>query len=225
MVAIRQALRADRRGCGRWLCAFGVLLLALVTALPAAAVVRDPVTASAEDLARIERYLNSLRTLRADFLQIGPDGATATGTFYYARPDKMRLDYDPPSELLIIANDWKLVYQDRRLEQISQLFTSQTPLGFLLDDEIRLRDGEVTVTSLERRGGEVQVTLVQTDEPAEGSITLAFAEQPFELRRWTIVDAQGYATHIVLEDIETGVALDEELFIFRNPRFYPELRR
>lgn len=224
MVAIRQDPRADRR-CGRWLCAFGVLLLALVTALPAAAVVRDPATASGEDLARIEDYLNSLRTLRADFLQIGPDGATATGTFYYDRPDKMRLDYEPPSELLIIANGWKLVYQDRRLEQTSQLFTSQTPLGFLLEDEIDLSDGQVTVTSLNRRAGEIQVTLVQTDEPAEGSITLAFAEQPFELRRWTIVDAQGYATHIVLEDVETGVPLDQELFIYRDPRFYPELRR
>ena len=51
----------------------------------------------------------------------------------------MRLDYDPPSELLIIANGWKLVYQDRRLKQVSQLFTSQTPLGFLLEDEIRLQ--------------------------------------------------------------------------------------
>ena len=217
--------RAGRRGRGRWLHALGALLLTALTALPAAAVVRDPASASREDLARIENYLNRLRTLRADFLQINPDGATATGTFYYDRPDKMRLDYDPPSELLIIANDWKLVYQDRRLEQITQLFTSQTPLGFLLADDIDLSDGEVTVTSLDRRGGEVQVTLVQTDEAAEGSITLAFAEEPLELRRWTIVDAQGYATHVVLEEVETGVPLDEELFIFRNPRFYPELRR
>jgi outer membrane lipoprotein-sorting protein len=205
--------------------ALGALLLAAFTALPAAALVRDPATADAEDLARIEGYLNGLSTLRAGFVQINPDGATASGTFYFARPDKMRLDYDPPSELLIIANGWKLVYQDRRLEQISQLFTSQTPLGFLLADDIRLRGGDVTVTSLDRRGGEVQIAVVQTDEPAEGSITLAFAEQPFELRRWTIVDAQGYATHVVLEDVETGGALDEELFIFRDPKFYPELRR
>ena len=224
-MTLRHEPRAGRREAGGFLCVLGALLLTVLAALPAAAVVRDPTTGNAEDLARIEDYLNGLRTLRADFLQINPDGATATGTFYYDRPDKMRLDYDPPSELLIIANDWKLVYQDRRLEQITQLFTSQTPLGFLLADDIDLSDGEVTVTSLDRRGGEVQVTLVQTDEPAEGSITLAFAEEPLELRRWTIVDAQGYATHVVLEEVETGVPLDEELFIFRNPRFYPELRR
>jgi outer membrane lipoprotein-sorting protein len=190
---------------------------------PAAAALRDPVTARFEDVARIETYLNALRSLRADFVQINPDGGTATGKLYYERPDKMRLDYDRPSRLLIIAKGWRLVYHDRRLKQVSQLFTSSTPLGFLLEDEIRL-DGKVTVTALERRGGELRVTLAQTDEPAQGSITLAFAEQPFELRRWTVVDPQGYGTHVVLEQLETDVRLDDELFVFRNPDFYPEER-
>ena len=191
---------------------------------PADAAIRAADTARSEDVARIESYFNGLRSLRADFVQINPDGGTATGKLYYDRPDKMRLDYDPPSRILIIANGWKLVYQDRRLDQVSQLFTSSTPLGFLLEDEVRL-SGDVTLTDLKRRAGELSVTLVQTDEPAQGSITLVFAVQPFELRRWTVVDAQGYATHIVLERIETDVPLDRELFVYRNPDFYPEERR
>jgi outer membrane lipoprotein-sorting protein len=218
-------VRRSRPPLRRCAAALGALLLVLAAALPAAAVVRDPATANAEDLARIEGYFNRLQTLRAKFVQINPDGSTATGTLYFDRPDKMRLDYDPPSELLIIANGWKLVYQDRRLKQISQLFTSSTPLGFLLEDQIRLQGGDVTVTSLTRRAGEIQVAVVQSDQPAEGSITLAFAEQPFELRRWTIIDAQGYATHVVLEGLETDVKLDQELFIFRDPKFYPEARQ
>jgi len=199
------------------------LVVGCLAGLPATAAIRDPVSAPAADVARIEGYLNGLRSIRADFVQINPDGGTASGKLYYERPDKMRLDYDPPSRLLIIANGWKLVYQDRRLEQVSQLLTSSTPLGFLLEDKIRL-DGAVTLTDLKRRAGELSVTLVQTDEPAQGSITLVFAEEPFELRRWTVIDPQGYATHVVLERIETGVALDDELFVFRNPKFYPEER-
>ena len=182
---------------------------------PADAAIRAADTARSEDVARIESYLNGLRSLRADFVQINPDGGTATGKLYYERPDKMRLDYDPPSRLLLVANGLTLIYQDRRLKQVSRLFTSQTPLGFLLKDEIRLA-GDVTVTVLERRGGELRVTLVQTDEPTQGSITLAFAEQPFELRRWTVIDPQGYATHVVLERLETDVRLDAELFVLRN---------
>jgi outer membrane lipoprotein-sorting protein len=79
----------------------------------------------------------------------------------------------------------------------------------------------VTVTDLEEEGGELRVTLVQTEEPDQGSITLVFAEQPMELRRWTVVDAQGLPTHVLLGDVETGVALDDELFVFHNPKFDP----
>jgi outer membrane lipoprotein-sorting protein len=176
-----------------------------------------------EPLARIEAYLNGIDTLRSSFVQINPDGGQVTGELYYERPDKMRLEYDPPSRVLIIADEWEVVYHDRRLKQVSHMLTGSTPLGFLLEEEIKL-SGDVTVTDLEEGDGELRVTLVQTEEPDQGSITLVFAEQPMELRRWTVVDAQGLPTHVVLDGIETGVALDDELFVFRNPRFDPRGR-
>ena len=182
-----------------------------------------PSATHAGDIARVEDYLNDLTTLKADFVQINPDGGTVTGELYYQRPDKMRLDYDPPSEILIISDGWWVIYYDRQLEQVSHLSIGSTPLGFLLSDEIRL-SGDVTVTGIERSAGELHVTLVQSDEPNQGSIQLSFAEDPLELRRWTVVDAQGQATHVVLERPETGLALERELFRFRNPQFYPGAR-
>jgi outer membrane lipoprotein-sorting protein len=180
-------------------------------------------SAHVADLARIEAYLNDLGTLRSDFVQINPDGAKVTGELYYQRPDKMRLDYDPPSDILIISDGWWVIYYDRKLEQVSHLTKGSTPLGFLLSDRIRL-SGEVTVTDVARENGELKVTLIQTDEPNQGSIQLAFAEDPLELRRWTVRDAQGQATYVVLDALETGVPLDKELFRFRNPKFYPDAR-
>jgi outer membrane lipoprotein-sorting protein len=180
-----------------------------------------PSAAHAGDLARVEDYLNELTTFKADFVQINPDGGTVTGELYYQRPDKMRLDYDPPSDILIISDGWWVIYYDRRLEQVSHLSIGSTPLGFLLSDEIRL-SGDVTVTDVQRSAGELQITLVQTEEPNQGSIQLSFAENPLELRRWTVLDAQGLATHVVLERPETGLSLDRELFRFRNPQFYPD---
>jgi outer membrane lipoprotein-sorting protein len=202
------------------------LLAVLLCGLPgpAGAAVRYAAAANAADVARIEAYLNGLRSLRAKFVQINPDGSTVTGKLYYERPDKMRLDYDPPSKLLIVANGWDVAYQDGKLKQVNHVFTKQTPLGFLLSKHIRL-SGDVTITNLEHRGGEIQVTLVQTDEPNQGSIMLAFAEQPLELRHWTVIDPQGYATRLLLEQVEIDVALDDDLFVFRDPQFYPELRR
>jgi outer membrane lipoprotein-sorting protein len=179
--------------------------------------------AQAGDVSRIEAYLNDLTTLRSGFVQINPDGGMVTGELYYERPDKMRLDYDPPSEILIVSDGWQIVYYDRKLEQVSYLFPSSTPLGFLLSDKIRL-SGDVTVTDLAREAGELRVTLVQTDEPNQGSIQLAFAESPMELRRWTVIDAEGQATNIVLNGLQTGVPLDGGLFRFHNPKFYPGAR-
>jgi outer membrane lipoprotein-sorting protein len=156
-------------------------------------------------------------------VQTNPDGGTVTGEFYYQRPDKMRLDYDPPSPILIISDGWWLIYYDRKLEQVSHLSIGSTPLGFLLSDDIRL-SGEVTVTDVARADGELKVTLIQTEEPNQGSVQLAFAEEPLELRRWTVVDAQGQATDVVLGTLETGMPFDRELFRFRNPQFHPGAR-
>ena len=45
------------------------------------------------DLARIETYLDSLRTLKAHFLQVAPNGATSQGTAWLDRPGRMRFQY------------------------------------------------------------------------------------------------------------------------------------
>jgi len=215
-----------RRGRGRAVSALrqialGLALAWLLGAQPGVAAL--PSATQAGDLARVEDYLNNLTTLKADFVQINPDGRTVTGELYYQRPDKMRLDYDPPSDILIISDGWWVIYYDRRLDQVSHLRKGSTPLGFLLADEVRL-SGAVTVTDVQRAAGELHITLVQTEEPDQGSIQLSFAENPLELRRWTVIDPQGLATHVVLESPETGVSLDRELFRFRNPQFYPGAR-
>lgn len=213
------------RGKGRraalWRIASLLGLAWMLAAQPGAAAL--PSASHAADLARVEDYLNDLTTFKADFVQINPGGGTTTGELYYQRPDKMRLDYDPPSDILIISDGWWLIYYDRQLEQVSHLTIGSTPLGFLLSDEIRL-SGDVTVTDVQRGAGELHITLVQTAEPNQGSIQLSFAEDPLELRRWTVVDAQGLATHVVLERPEAGLSLDRELFRFRNPQFYPDAR-
>lgn len=188
-------------------------LLALTLPLLAAAV--DPAD-QRHDLARIESWLNGLESLSARFVQFAPDGGRASGDLLFERPDKMRLDYDPPSPILIIANGWELIYVDRELEQTSHILTSSTPLGFLLEDEISF-SGDVTVDGFAKAAGQIQVTVTRTDEPGEGSITLFFADEPLELRRWAVTDAQGLTTHVVLEDVELDVAIDDDLFRYRDP--------
>lgn len=189
---------------------FRCALLAL--ALPLLAAAAPPVD-QRHELDRIERWLNGLKSLSARFVQFAPDGGRATGELLFERPDKMRLDYDPPSPILIVAKGWELTYYDRKLKQTSQLLTSSTPLGFLLQDEISF-SGDVTVTDFAREDGQLRVTVVETDEADEGSITLFFDEEPLALRRWAVTDPQGLTTHVVLDQVELDRPIDDDLFRF-----------
>lgn len=194
------------------------LLLAAVAA-PILALGR-PLAAQDAALADIQRYLNGITTLQARFQQIAPDGSLSTGRVYIQRPGRLRFDYDPPSRIRLIApGDWRLIFYDASIGQVNVIPISQTPLGILLDDEVRL-DGDVEVTAVREQANELAVTLVRKGEADQGSVTLVFSRSPLELRRWSVVDPQGLVTHIVLQEVQTGLKLDPELFRWRSPKSF-----
>jgi outer membrane lipoprotein-sorting protein len=162
-------------------------------------------------VARVEDHLNGIRTLRADFTQVAPDGQTSTGKVYIKRPGRLRFEYDPPEKLLLVARDWRLVVHDGRADQTSTVPVDKTPLGLLLNEEIRL-GGPVTIRSLAEISGELHLSVFQSAEPGRGELTLIFGLEPLELRRWEVLDAQGKRTRVILENVETNVPLEDRLF-------------
>lgn len=193
--------------------------------LAAAACVWSRSTAAAlppaerEAVARIEAWLQGITTLRARFTQLAPDGRMSTGRVFLHRPGRLRFDYDPPSRVQLIATDWRLVFVDWAARQVNVLPLSQTPLAFLLDEQVRL-SGDLEVRAVQRRAGELAVEVVRTKEPDQGRVVLVFAEQPLELRRWAVTDPQGLTTTVLIEEPEYGVALDPALFRFRDPQIF-----
>ena len=182
-------------------------LLSLLLLTPLAAHAQTaPSAQDKADIARIEAYMNGLRTLKARFLQVAPDGATTGGTAWLQRPGQMRFQYNPPSPLL-------------QLNQTTNIPLSSTPLGLLLQDNLKL-SGDVTVTSITRSPGQLQLTLVRTASPADGSLTLVFADNPLVLRQWAVVDSQRRETRVTLYDVELGGKFDPELFHYIDPKFF-----
>lgn len=167
-------------------------------------------------IAKAESYLNRITTIRARFIQVGPKGEMAEGDLYLARPGRMRIEYDPPVPLLLVAADDWLAYQDKELEEVTYLPLSATPAAFLLQDNIRL-EGDITITGVEKTPGAVRIWLAQTEDLQAGVLALVFSEAPFALRQWEITDAQGLTTQIGLLNPEFGQVFDPELFDIRNP--------
>jgi outer membrane lipoprotein-sorting protein len=175
-------------------------------------------------LARVEAYLNGLRALRARFIQIGQNGATAQGTAWISRPGRMRFDYDPPEPLLLVASGGQVMMFDRELRQPTTVPASATPLGVLLRERIAF-SGDITVTATERRGGFLHVTLHRTNAPAEGRLTLSFEENPMQLRQWTVVDAQARETRVTLYEVDANVRPENRMFDFNHPLFLEQEQR
>lgn len=170
------------------------------------------------DLARIESYLDSLRSLKARFLQVAPNGSLSQGTVWLERPGRMRFQYDPPSPLLLVAGHGLVVFNDKSLNQTSNIPISKTPLGILLSDHVQLH-GDVTVTDMQRLPGQLQVSLVRTASPGDGTLTLIFADNPLTLKQWTVLDAQRQETRVSLFNVQPGGNFDPKLFEFIDPRF------
>ena len=168
------------------------------------------------DVHRVESYLNEISSLSARFVQIGPGGELARGQLYMRRPGRLRFEYEPPTPILIVADGLWLIMHDKELGQVNRFPLYETPPGVLVAKTVDLSDG-VDVRQVERQAGILRVTVVDSDRPEEGSLTIAFTDPPLQLRQWHVLDAQGGVTNIALTDVRLNVPLKPELFTFTDP--------
>lgn len=167
---------------------------------------------------RLEKHLNGLTTIVADFTQIGPDGGVAKGTFSLKRPGKMRWDYAPPTEVLMVANGGTLVFYDAELEQVSHIPIGSSLAGFLGREHIELNDPAIKIDHLTDENGVLRLTISEADSPEEGNLTLEFTGYPLTLRNMIVRDAQNQVTTISLSNARYGQSLKNALFVFKDPR-------
>ena len=174
------------------------------------------------EINRIERYLNGMTTLQARFVQVSSNGQFAEGSLYISRPGKLRIEYDPPVPVLIVTDGPFLVYYDEELEQVSHIPLGSTPASILTRPDISLTGGDLILTGFESKGETLRVTVVQASDPYSGRVSLIFDKDPLALSKWTVVDAQGIETDVSLRAAQVDVALDQNLFRFRDPRIFKD---
>jgi outer membrane lipoprotein-sorting protein len=172
------------------------------------------------DVARIEIYLTNLHSLKARFLQVAPNNSVSEGVVWLDRPGRMRFQYDPPSPFLLVANYGLVVFNDRKLRQTSNIPLSQTPLGIILAEKVKL-SGDVTIVGFRRQPGQIIITLQRTSSPSDGNITLIFSDQPLALQQWIVVDQQRQTTSVKLYNVELGGKFSSTLFNVASPEQAP----
>jgi outer membrane lipoprotein-sorting protein len=161
---------------------------------------------------KVSAYLSSVNSLTGRFVQVGPDGKRTEGDLYLQKPGKVRFDYAAPSPIELIADGQSVVVRDRKLATQDLYPLSQTPLRFLLANNIDLlRDTTLTAVYAD----DVFVTVVIEEKtPLVGTnrLMMMFGAKDMQLRQWTVTDPQGYDTTVALYNLDSTKKPDPSLF-------------
>ncbi|MEZ5757614.1 MAG: outer membrane lipoprotein carrier protein LolA [Emcibacteraceae bacterium] len=167
---------------------------------------------------KVQDNLNAIRSLKATFVQRGPEGNVDEGTIYIERPGKIRFEYSNDNPILVVSNGDMLSFIDYEINQVSRWPIDKTPLSVLVNDQINLKDKEIEIPEIIRFAGLIKMSVVQPDQKDQGFITLIFEESTMELKSWEVIDVQGYTTRVALVNPEYNIAVDEKEFTFNDPR-------
>jgi outer membrane lipoprotein-sorting protein len=171
---------------------------------------------------RYEAYLNGIKTLSGEFIQVNSKGQKSTGQIQIARPGKMRLQYNPPSPLLIVADGKWLITKDKEADEVNYSSLDKTPAAFILRSHVRF-SGDVEVTNVIPKGETTEISLIRKQDPDAGYITLVFEDNPIALKEWSVLDGQGIQTRVILSNIKENVKLPAGLFVIESPNLIQQI--
>ena len=213
LCSARVQIVAFARGDLGYAVAMTVTRRTLLFALPALALAATPALAqTAIPLSELSRYFNSFQTAQGEFTQINPDGTLATGRIFIRRPGRVRFEYNPPEQSLVMAGGGQVAIFDGRSNQgPSQYPLRQTPLNLILEQTVDFENRSMVVAHI---SDDTTTTIVAQDpeNPQYGSIRLVFSPNPTELRQWVIRDDTGEETTVIWGNMQFGTALSARLF-------------
>ena len=193
-------------------------IFAFLTMMLGWAVSAQAANYNAEKVKQIENYLNSVKTLKAEFVQTASNGNTAEGTLWVEKPNKIRMEYKEPTNVLIVGNGDYIVYNDKDLEQVTNIDYEDIPASLILAHNIKIDGKQIKVSNSYEDAGSTVVTLRYPEKPEIAPITLTFTNSPFALRQWSIVDPQSVEVVVSLYNTEADTPLNQDLFRFKKAR-------
>ncbi|MGB3502981.1 MAG: outer membrane lipoprotein carrier protein LolA [Mesorhizobium sp.] len=166
--------------------------------------------AAADAAQKIANHFSSVKTMSGEFVQFGPRGEKTGGTFMIERPGKIRFNYEAPSNFRVVSDGKQVLILNTKLRTADMYPLSKTPLKLLLDDQIDLSGKKLLKVTEDPD----LTTIVLQDKSVFGDsrITLMFDPKSYELRQWTVTDAQGKDTTVMIYNLQQGVKLDSKQF-------------
>ena len=109
-----------------------------------------------------------------------------------------------PSPIPVISDGKSVVIDNMKLKTSDLYPLSKTPLKLLLDDKIDLSGDKVK--SVKEEDDLTTIQLGDKSVFGNSTITMMFDPKTYDLRQWTITDAQGKDTSVMIFNVKAGRA-------------------
>lgn len=177
--------------------------------------------------AQVQARYDGVRSLRARFDQEsrnvafggagGPEAAPSRGRVEFAKPGRMRWEYEAPEPSLVVSDGKKLWIYDPKAKEaqvlsVDQGFLSAAAIQFLLGEGKLLESFEVKARRCDPERAELE--LRPRAEASYERIDLVVDRKTGWIRETTVFDLLGNETRVRFEDLEAGGAPDEARFRF-----------
>lgn len=159
---------------------------------------------------RIADHFSSVKTMMGEFVQFGPNGEQTGGKFFIDRPGKLRFNYEDPSPIRVIADGKSVVIGNQKLKTWDVYPLGSTPLKLLLSERIDL--SQKMVRNVKEEADLTTIILGDKSIFGDSTISMMFDPKSYDLRQWTIRDAQGKDTSVMIYNVKTGVKFDRSVF-------------
>ena len=180
-------------------------------------------TASAGAIDKLHRFLDSTKTVRADFAQIvvaknGRKPQQSTGVMMFSRPGKFRWQIEKPYSQLLLGDGDKVWIYDPDLRQVTVKKVGAalggTPAALLAGDNAFEKN--FTLRELGEREGMAWLEAIpKTQDSGFEKIHLGFAGN--DLKAMELFDNFGQTTSLLFARLERNPPLAASLFRFTPP--------
>jgi len=167
-------------------------------------------------LASLEKDMNEVRSLEADFVQKNSDGTVFKGKLFLERPGKLKFDYDTPKGMTIVSDGNNLIYFDPSSHQATYLALEGSPASLLLDAHLDFRQ-HATLISFHETKDRIEVCL--RTHKTYHILTLFIDPKNKMLQGWQTKDPQGNEVELSFSNVKKNpVFCDQTLFLFKKPK-------
>ncbi|MBL8397164.1 MAG: outer membrane lipoprotein chaperone LolA [Candidatus Accumulibacter sp.] len=179
--------------------------------------------ASADSLAKLHRFLNDTKTLRAEFTQTviarnGRQPQISSGVMTFSRPGKFRWQIEKPYPQLLVGDGQQVWIHDPELRQVTIRKAGKaiggTPAALLAGDST-IEKNFILRDAGEERGLDWIEAIPKAQDTGFEKVRLGFVAN--DLKAMELLDSLGQTTSLLFAHIERNPRLAPTLFRFTPP--------